>query len=77
MRVKARELAISRAFWLDAMNEDLAKANKIFGTDMRVVAVRPTEDEMKLLEWEGGGNYDIERSAADAESSDISTDMVE
>lgn len=75
VRIKARELAISRSFWLDAMNADLAKANNIFGTNMRVEAVVPTEDEMRLLEWEGGDVYDAERIASAADGDNVRSDV--
>ena len=42
---------------------------------MRVEAVVPTEDEMRLLEWEGGDVNDAERIASAADGDNVRSDV--
>lgn len=76
-KVKLRELSVKRAYWLDARNRDLERANKYFNTNMTFKIREIDDSELKMLDYHGtsdemgGTNIDTEYQPRDTRPADI------
>lgn len=66
VKSQMQQIEIGKNFFLGAMNEDLKKANKLFGTSMEVKIIEPPKEDIQMLDGNKGGDLDdTERESND------------
>lgn len=69
VKTNLQELAINKAFYLNAINHDLDRCNALFGTNLHAVMALPDEDTMDFIDTCDDGevdNNDTESEPTDA-----------